>query len=140
MPAKPYALLEHTADLRVRITAQDLAGLFINAAKALFDILAEKKPGRRFSPKMLTIKKSADSVEELMIAWLSELLSLSDARGLIFTNFRLKKISEIQIEAKVSGLPRDGFRAKTEIKAATYHELKVEKKGLGWLAEVVFDV
>lgn len=140
MPPKKYELLEHTADIRVRITAKDLAGLFTNAAGALSDILAKVKRGRRSPPKILTIKKTADSVGELLIAWLSELLSLSDARGLIFTGFRIKKLSEQQIEARVTGHKKEDFHVKTEIKAATYHELKVEKIRSGWLAEVVLDV
>lgn len=140
MPSKKYELLEHTADIRVRITAKDLAGLFTNAARALFDILAAKRRSRFSSPKTLTIKKSADSVGELLVAWLSELLSLSDARGLIFTGFRIKKLSEKQIEARVTGHKKEDFRVKTEIKAATYHELKVEKMKSGWQAEVLFDV
>jgi SHS2 domain-containing protein len=32
------------------------------------------------------------------------------------------------------------YKINTEIKAATYHELKIEETKAGWLAEIIFDV
>lgn len=141
MPTKRYELLEHTADIYVRIYGKDLKALFQNAAIALFDIIARKKrittnPTRR----ILTIRKTAENLEELLISWLSELISLSDAHNLIFEKFKISELSDKKIVASVTGSKKENFRVKTEIKAATYHELKIEKTKSGWQAKVIFDV
>lgn len=141
MPPKKYQLLEHTADICVKVFGEDLKALFCNCALALFDIIARKKrvttsPAKR----ILTIRKNAENLEELLISWLSELISLSDAHGLIFEKFKISELSDKKIVASVTGSKRENFRIKTEIKAATYHELKIEKTKSGWQAKVIFDV
>jgi len=140
MPAKRYELLEHTADIYLRVYGKDLKTLFKNSAIALFDIIAEKKHGKSPNSQTIIVNKAAENIEELLINWLSELLSLSDAKDLIFGKINVGKISDKRIEASVSGLPRENYRIKTEVKAATYHELKIEKTKSGWQAQIIFDV
>jgi len=140
MAVKRYQLLEHTADISVRIFGRDLKALFRNSAIALFEIISQRRNQNRLPVKQIAIKKSAENIEELLIAWLSELISLSDAENLIFDKFKINKLTDKKIEAVVSGMSRDNFRIKTEIKAATYHELKIEKAKNGWQAQVIFDV
>jgi SHS2 domain-containing protein len=140
MPVKRYQLLEHTADICVKVFGRDLKALFRNSAFALFDIVSRKKKGTRQIRQTTSIRKSAENIEELLISWLSELLSLSDARNLIFTQFKIGKLTGKKIEAVVAGFRKENFHIKTEIKAATYHELKVEKTKSGWQAQVIFDV
>ena len=38
---KNYELIEHTADVGIRVKGDDLEGLFANAALAMFDVMAE---------------------------------------------------------------------------------------------------
>ena len=38
---KDYELIEHTADVGIRISGNDLKELFIKAAQAMFDIICE---------------------------------------------------------------------------------------------------
>ena len=140
MPTKKYQLLEHTADIYVRIYGKTLKELFRNAAAALFDIIAKKKHGKAPKPKVLNMKLSAENPEELLISWLAELLSLSEAKDLIFNKFKIVSLTNNKIEATVSGVKRENFLIKTEIKAATYHELKIDKVKNGYEAEVIFDV
>ena len=47
---------------------------------------------------------------------------------------------EKRIEAAAAGYKKENFHIKTEIKAATYHELKIEKTKSGWQAQIIFDV
>jgi len=86
------------------------------------------------------IKQNADSIDELFINWLNELLSLSDARGLIFFDFKIKSIDTVSINADVFGNTAAQYRLKSEIKAATYHQLNLKKTDSSWVAEVIFDV
>ena len=138
-PVKNYEILEHTADIRIRVFADTLNGLFINAALARFDILAEKEDSDKIVVKALIIQEAID-VEELFINWLNELLSLSAAKELIFSEFKINKLTNTSLDIECFGASASGYRINTEIKAATYHELKIEKNDKGWKAEVIFDV
>lgn len=135
-----YELIEHTADICVKVKAKDLKDLFKNAGLALFQISAEKAAAKYKKQYKLSIILKADSLEELFINWLNELLSLSSAKGLIFNNFKINKIEKDALEAIASGVDIRNYKVNTEIKAATYHELKVRKIGSGWKAEVILDV
>jgi len=137
---KNYELIEHTADIGIRVKAKDLSGLFKHAGLVIFQISAEKKSiVDKEKHKILVAQKAAD-VEELFINWLNELLSVSAVEGLIFEDLKIEKIDEHIIEAVASGSSIRNYKVNTEIKAATYHQLKIEKTGFGWEAEVIFDV
>lgn len=137
---KDYELLEHTADIAIRVKSKDLGGLFQAAACAMFDIAAEKKPAKDKEIHKISVNQKAESIEELFINWLNELLSLSAVEGLIFEDYQISNIDRNSIEAVAMGSNIENYRMNTEIKAATYHELKVEDTPVGWVAEVIFDV
>lgn len=139
---KGYRLIEHTADIGIKIGAANLKCLFKSSALAMFDIIAQKKNPAPKAPalKIIKIKQSADDLKELYVNWLNELLSLSSARGLIFSAFRINKLDGNNLEAEVSGKSMTNYKVNTEIKAATYHQLRLEQTKKGWLAEVIFDV
>ncbi|MFH0791082.1 MAG: archease [Candidatus Omnitrophota bacterium] len=143
MQKKDYEIIEHTADIGIRVSAPDLAGVFSKAAAAMFDIIAEKKlsaVSRQLSAKKVIVKQKAGNLEELLVNWLNELLSLSAVKELIFYGFKINKLDAKGLEAEVFAKPMKNFKVNTEIKAATYHELKVIKVDSGWQAEVIFDV
>jgi SHS2 domain-containing protein len=138
---KNYQVIEHTADIALRVRAKDLAGLFSNAALALSEISVGKIPAKGpLKKESLSIKQNADTLDELFVNWLNELLSLSSAKSLIFTGFKIKNISEGSIEAEAEALDNASYRIEKEIKAATYHDLKIQKLAGGWQAEVILDV
>ena len=116
--------------------------LFSRAAEAMFDIIAEiKSPGLSVinSPFKNQIRLKADSIEELLINWLNELLSLSATKELVFSDFKIQ-IQNNNLEAEAVAKEMKNYRVKSEIKAATYHQLKIIKIAEGWQAEVIFDV
>jgi len=138
---KCYEVIEHTADIGIRVKAKDRHELFEKAALAMFDIIAERKKTKSPSiSKKISIVQDAQSLDELFINWLNELLSLSAVKELIFTSFKINKLDESSLNALAYGEDRNNFKSNVEIKAATYHELKVEETKNGWLAEVIFDV
>jgi SHS2 domain-containing protein len=137
---KFYEILEHTADIRMRVKAGDLKTLFSRCALAMFDIIAGQNKIPADGAEELIIVQESGSLEELFINWLNELLSLSSAQGLVFLDFKIKKLSENALEARVSGVKSVNFKIEKEIKAATYHQLQISKSGGGWKAEVIFDV
>ncbi len=138
--AKNYELIEHTADICFRVKAQTLPELFQNAASAVFDLLAEEKPSGKAHQLLFTVIESGGDREELMVNWLNELLSRSAAENVIFTAFKVKEFKDTSLKAEVMGKSAEGFRRKTEIKAATYHQLKIDESQHGFSVQVVLDV
>ncbi|MFA7303028.1 MAG: archease [Methanoregula sp.] len=137
---KNYEVFEHTADIGLRITGRDLKDLFVNAGLAIFQISSQKQFTRSKDHTEIKIKLKADNPEELFINWLNELLSLSSAKGLIFHRIKIKVIEDNFLEAIAVGSDIANYKVNTEIKAATYHELKLKQNETGWLAEVILDV
>lgn len=137
---KNFEILEHTADLKVRVRGSGPDDLFKNAGLAIFQISAEKQSIRDKNKHKISIKQSAQNIEELFINWLNELLSLSAVKGVIFEDIKINKLNEKELEAVAVGSDIRNYKVNTEIKAATYHELRVSKANSGWEAEIIFDV
>jgi SHS2 domain-containing protein len=139
---KNYELIEHTADIGIRVKSRDLEGLFKDAAIAMFEIIAEEKSNIKYKKskiEKIIVRQDAETKEELFVNWLNELLSLSAVKELVFSNFVIKKLTEKSIEAVASGEDASDYKVNVEIKAATYHQLKLERSKTGWMAEVIFE-
>lgn len=137
---KPYEIFEHTADIGVRVRGKDLQDLFRNAGLAVFQISSRRQFTKNKAHTDIPIKLSADNLEELFVAWLNELLSLSSAKGLIFHNIKFNKLEDNALEALAIGSDINNYKVNTEIKAATFHQLKLAQDASGWQAEVILDV
>lgn len=137
---KTYKLIEHTADISIRVKGSDLKSLFKNAALAMFDIMATKQNSGTIPKKTLKISQKAKTRDELFINWLNELLFLSAVKGLIFTDLKIGNITDFNIEATAAAEDISNYKINTEIKAATYHQLQLKKAGSTWQVEVVLDV
>ncbi len=143
---KPYEIIEHTADLGIKVYGRNLNSLFLNAAQAMFEIMVEttKKESifHREERKKFLVNRQGNNVEEVFVAWLSELLYLFATEGLIMEKAELQKVDSSGVQAEISGriFSPDSYRIKTEIKAVTYHELEVKQTDKGYEAQAIFDV
>ena len=139
-PLKRYEQFSHAADIGVRVFGRTLKELFENAAFAMFDILADLEglEGEIIQNFELT----APNHEELLVAWLDELLYNFYTKSIIFYKFEVAELSEDVITAKAFGrsVSENRNRLKTEIKAATYYNLKIIKRDDYFEVEIVFDV
>lgn len=135
-----YELLDHTADIGITAFGRDLPEVFSVAAHAMFDILTDTDRIEEASDFDLQI--SAANVEELLVTWLAELLYRYETERFICKRFAISNMDSTGLCASVFGEELDPARheIKTEIKSITYHQLKVEKAGNEWKAQVVFDV
>lgn len=140
MEKKRYEVLDHIADVQVRVFGDTLADLFANAAFALFDTMADIQSVPERTQRALDI--SADDLEHLVHAWLSELLFLFATQHLLLSRFHVLSVTPQRVTAEVGGEPLDLQRHTfyTEIKAVTYHQLRVERSPHGWVAEIIFDI
>lgn len=140
---KRFEFLKHTADVAVRVYGGSLKELFASAAIAMYSILVEKKGNRRGAAlKEITVNKTEEELEDLLKSWLDELLFYYSSERLILHRIKTLEISEVALSAKVllETLDEEYFDVKEEIKAVTYHELKVERVRNQWRAHIIFDV
>ena len=138
---KDYKTIEHTADIGIEVHAADLPGLFKKAALAMFDQMIESADlPRKPRKKVVKIEVKGGSHEEVLVAFLGELLSLSDAKNVVFKDVEIVALDVTYARAIAVGVPRRHFKFKTEIKAATYHGLKIEYQNKQYHAQIIFDV
>jgi len=137
---KPFEILEHTADIRIKVYGRDLKQLFENAALGMFHILADLE-GITTSTE-LEVEVDAPDIEELLIEWLDELLYNFYTKHVIFSAFDVTGLADTRLTAKVKGrfVGENKNRLKTEIKAATRHDLHIEKRDDRYEVQIVFDV
>ena len=130
---------EHTADLGLRVIAPDLGTLFAEAAECLFEAIVELSAVEPNQSRMITLTGS--DREYLLFDWLRELLRLADQDRMLFSRFEVH-VNDDGLTGTAWGEPLDAEKHELirEVKAITYHELKVEPHDGGWLAEVIVDI
>jgi len=135
-----YEIIPHTADIGIKAYGKNLPELFKNAAYGMFEIIADLDGLKGSIKEPIEIK--ADNREELLVAWLGELLYHFYTKQIIFFDFDIEEIGDTALKAKAIGrhVGENRNRLKTEIKAVTYHELKVEQKEGNFVSTVIFDV
>jgi SHS2 domain-containing protein len=135
---KRYDQIDHTADLAARIYGKDIPELFENAAFAMFDMMADTE-GVDLS-EATQVEVEAPDLESLLVAWLNELLFILEDRKLLPVVFKVIFLGDGKLVAEVKGQKAEKDRVHTEIKAATYHDIAIEKTSKGCEVTIVFDV
>jgi len=135
-----FEFVDHSGDLGVRAFGQTLAELFDQAAQALTFILTDPETIRITGTRRLLLEAKTD--EELLVTWLNELVYLFDAEGLLFKAYDVLSVHDHRLEALAQGeiYAEDRHPIKTTVKAATYHQLKIEHQQGVWTAQVIFDL
>jgi SHS2 domain-containing protein len=135
-----YEFFEHTADLGLRARAGDLDTLFAEAARALFAAIVDNPDAVR-PLQQVEVRLAGTDREYLLFDWLRELLYRFDAEHLVFGRFEAHVTAD-GLTGTAWGEPLDRSRHELahEVKAITYHGLRVEQTADGWLAEVIVDI
>ena len=135
-----YEIFSHTADLGLRVRAAALPALFADAACGLFSMVVDDLAAVR-TMESRELQVAGSDLTYLLFDWLNELLYLCDTERFVFSQFDVR-LDDSGLTATGRGEPIDPARHRLthEIKAITYHELKVEKEGELWLAEVIVDI
>ena len=135
-----YEVFDHTADIGLRIRANDRPALFVEAAQALFSLLVTNRDAvRAIEQRHYQIAGEQD--DYLLFDWLSELLYTFETEHLLLSQFEVE-LGRTGLRATCRGEPIDRARHEMdhEIKAITYHGLKVGPSGDGWMAEIIVDI
>jgi SHS2 domain-containing protein len=137
---KRFEILDHTADIGLVIYGENLKALFENAGEAFFRLITDLRKVRRRVERRINIGR--ESLDRLMVDWLSELLYLHDVENLLFQGFKVESVGKDGLKAIVKGEPfREGVHViKTEVKAVTYHRIEVRQENGRWRAQIIFDL
>lgn len=140
---KNFEIIEHTADIGIIAYGKTKEEVFVNSAKGMFYILTEEEETCK-NKSSYQFKLSADTLEDLLISWLSELLYIFETKLVILNKFVLEEFSDYNLIARVYGenIGHNNKKIKREIKAVTYHYLEFKKDEVSklWRARVIFDI
>ena len=136
-----YEFFDHTADLGLRVQAHDLPQLFEDAARALTAAIVEAPPTGGSEVREFEI--TGDRHDHLLFDWLAELLWYFESERLVFGTFEVDVVDPpagLRARAHGESFDPQKHRPLHEVKAITYHGLKVEPMGAEWLAEIIVDI
>jgi SHS2 domain-containing protein len=133
-----------TADIGLDLEADSPGELFIAGAEGLFTLIFGSA-STGIAARSREIDLETETPEQLLVDWLSELLYLFDAEGLIACDYDIAVVLETG-SCRLGGTA--GFRAfdaetdiaEHEVKAVTYYKLKIEGEGGIYRTHVVFDL
>ena len=136
----PFEIIEHPADVGFVAYGRTLEELFENAALAMLTLACELDGVEERVSRF--VQATGDDNEALLYAWLAEVLAAADAEQLVFRRADVTAVGSGRACATLFGEAYDKTRhhAGTYIKAVTYHQLRVERAGEGWRAQVYLDV
>ena len=141
-----YKILEHRADIKIKVSGKTLEELFKNSVFAMAEILFKGMDVKsdNFKLKKIITTKSADR-EVLLVDFLNDVLGGSQINQAIYPEVKLvdfqpdgiKGVS--YLKAEISGYAIERFDE--DIKAVTYHDLRIHQSKNGiWEATILFDV
>jgi len=137
---KPFEIIDHTADIGIIAYGTDIKQIFANAALGLFSLMAKLDDIKEDAQRDLVL--SAEDEEVLLVEWLNELIYIFDVEHIVFKRFEIDKLSGNQIKARCFGqkIKPGQHKLKREIKAATYHMLRISKSNSNYEVQVIFDI
>ena len=140
---KKYEILEHTADLKIKVWGKTKKQLF---SHALFAMTENTRPEIKEKTKKIKqeIKIESFDLLTLLVDFLSEVLYLSQTNNTAYFDIKITKFSDslssgkTKIEGILIGQKVERFGV--DIKAVTYHDLNIYQKKNNWEAIILFDI
>jgi len=133
-----YSIIEHAADIKLKITASTKEGLFRGSLEGMAWIMVEDEDIEKESiEKRIEISALEENI--LLVDFLSEVLAQSDIYNSVFPEIEIEEFTEQKIIGKIKGKRIKRF--KEEIKAVTYHGANICKNKQGfWEITILFDI
>ena len=137
---KGYRFFDHTADVGLTATGKTMGELFTHAAQGLVELLVGES--QIASQDTRTIQLQASSVEELLAAWLKELLYWFSTDRFLPAVYQLDEAGRTELRGRIIGETFNPVRHApgTEVKGITRHQFTVTETPDGWAARIIFDV
>lgn len=132
--------IDHTADVGIRVSAPSASEAFVAAAGGMMDIMVDRT--HVAERETWSVEVEATAWDDLLVAWLEELLYRYEMAQLIPKRIELRDLSPDRLAAELHGERLDPERHDTgvQIKAVTYHQLRAEETEGGFEIQVIFDI
>ena len=138
--AKYCAILEHTADVGLGAHADTLEELFEALGEGLCDLICRRPQVRPTQNRRIEVH--AEDVEALAVDFMAKVLWAIQTEHFAVAAVTVISCDDNAVAAELVGEPYcpDRHELITEIKAVTYHQLKVAREGNRWIARVFVDL
>lgn len=122
---KRYEVLDHTADLMIRGYGSTLEECYANLAYGMFDQTVDLSGIEPVETRHIEVE--GEDAEDALYSLLAELLFIEDYDNIIMCQFSIS-IDGDRIVCDCAGekLDRSRMHIKGEIKAVTYHMMRIE--------------
>jgi len=142
MAPQGYEYFEHTADVGAVVRGVTLPRLFENASKAMFDLICNRRAVRPRRTVRIAVRGS--SLEDILVRWMSELLFRLETEDMLFTSFAVERVDRTLLRARGTARGETIDRARhalgREIKAVTYHQIRLVRGRSAGRVRIVFDI
>jgi SHS2 domain-containing protein len=135
-----YEVIDISGDVGIRAVGADCAEALVNAGIGMYSLITDlQKIGEE---RPLEIRISSNSPEGLFVNFLNELIFHFDTYNFIGRRIEFSEFREGFLKAKIFGDEFDPARHEQRLllKAATYHNIRVEKNAGRCEVEVIFDI
>lgn len=126
-----FELIDHTADVGIKSSGENLEEAFEEVAKGMFSIITEISKVK--TAKKRTVRIEEDNHETLLVKFLSDLIYHHEVNNEIYSDFEVSidRNDKIILEAECSGeeIDLDRHEMDTAVKAVSYHELEIDTSG-----------
>lgn len=131
---------EHTADIGLEAWADTLPELLEALADGLADFLCPREQVHADQTREISVV--AEDREALAVDFLSDVLNVIQTDRFIIASVDATRADDTSITAQLHGEPYDPKRhhIHTEVKAITYHELKIAPTAGGWVGQIILDL
>ncbi len=131
---------EHTADIGIEAWGPGLEALFEEAAGALAEAMLIVDTVEETDT--LSMAAQGEEPEELLIAWLEEVLFAFEGQDFAPVRARVDSLADGEVAGTLFGEPFDPTRhaVSAVVKAVTYHGLSIERHNGQHRVRIVLDV
>ncbi|MCS7232120.1 MAG: archease [Elusimicrobiota bacterium] len=142
---KKFKLIEHTADVGIKVSAKTLKELFENCAYGMYNIICENFHNIEKKEKYQSTLKESD-LESLLVSFLNDLLYQTSVTKIVFCDFKVldlkneKNFAEVSFSCLGEKYNREKHGKLFELKSATFHNLKIKKFLSFYKTTVIFDI
>lgn len=136
--------INHTADAGLEIKCEAIEEAMYEAAMGLIELVYDNSNVASKVTKNISV--TSPDTDILLHDWLAEIL-----QNIVYEKFLISKIENIKIsqekhkwkiDAIISGenFSKTKHRYKSDVKAITYHQLKLRHENGKWTGRVIFDL
>ncbi|HEX3035560.1 MAG TPA: archease [Thermodesulfobacteriota bacterium] len=135
-----YEILDHTADVCLRVYGKSFDEILRNAARGMMDLITDRE---KVEPlEAIQVEAEGETREELLVHWLQEILYLHQVKKVFFHDFGINRLTETLVTGKAFGekIDFEKHEVGSDVKGISYHNLRLETLGDRLKIDIIFDL